>query len=117
MPSVYLTDPLVRWRAVDDDTALLSVPFGQERETYVVRFNPESGRPTLFESMRYQGAQSQAKTLWINQNLSWADFGGVTLPRQGAAIWLDQGRPWAVFTAEEVVYNVDVRGEVRRRGL
>lgn len=117
MPSVYLTDPRVRWTAVDEDTALLSVPFGEDRETYVVRFDPATGRPALFESMRYHGADSRDKTLWINQNLSWADFGGVTLPREGAAIWLDQGRPWAVFTAEEVVYNVDVREYVRQRGV
>ncbi|WP_219722069.1 DUF6544 family protein [Deinococcus planocerae] len=116
MPSVYLTDPRVRWEAVDDETALLTVPFGEERETYVVRFDPATGRPTLFESMRYHDGNSREKTLWINQNLSWADFGEVTLPKQGAAIWLDQGRPWAVFTAEEVVYNVDVREDVRRRG-
>lgn len=117
MPSVYLTDPRVRWTAVDGETALLSVPFGARRETYVVRFDPATGRPALLESMRYQGPGSRQKTLWINQNRSWADFGGVTLPREGAAIWLDQGRPWAVFTAEEVVYNVDVRESVRRRGL
>ncbi|WP_216326419.1 DUF6544 family protein [Deinococcus aestuarii] len=115
MPGVYLTDPRVRWAAVDDETALLSVPFGEARETYVVRFDPATGRPHLFESMRYHDGQSREKTLWINQNLSWARLGGVTLPREAAAIWLDQGRPWAVFTAEEVVSNVDVREALRRR--
>lgn len=115
MPPVYLTDPRVRWTAVDDTAALLSVPFGKERETYVVRFDPATGRPTLFESMRYHDAHSREKTLWINQYLSWGEFDGVTLPRVGEAIWLDQGRPWAVFTAEEVVYNVDVREDLRRR--
>ncbi|MBB5234700.1 hypothetical protein HNQ09_002143 [Deinococcus budaensis] len=116
MPSVYLTDPRVHWTAVNDETALLSVPFGEERETYVVRFDPATGRPTLFESMRYHGPASQEKTLWLNQTLDWGEFGGMTLPRESAALWLDQGRPWAVFTTEEVVYNADVREYVRQRG-
>ena len=116
MPAVYLTDPRVRWEAVDDTTALLSVPFGEKWETYVVRFDPVTSRPTVMEVMRYQGLTDPDKTLWLNHTLSWADFGGVTLPKQAAAVWLNQGRPWAVFTAEQVTYNTDVREAVHQRG-
>ena len=31
--------------------------------------------------------------------------------------WFDQGRPWAVFRVEEIVYNVDVDAYIRARGL
>lgn len=116
MPAVYLTDPRVRWEAVDDTTALLRLPFGQAEETYVVRFDPVTGRPAMMEVMRYQNAADEAKTLWLNLTLSWAEFGGVTLPGKAAAHWLNQARPWAVFTAEQVTYNADVGEAVRGRG-
>lgn len=35
----------------------------------------------------------------------------------GAAIWMDDGKPWAVFTVEDVAYNVDVKEYIRAKGL
>ena len=35
----------------------------------------------------------------------------------GAAIWMDDGKPWAVFHIEDVVYNVDVSDYIRVKGL
>ena len=34
--------------------------------------------------------------------------GGQAVPDQGAAIWMDDGKPWATFTVEDIVYNTDV---------
>jgi membrane protease YdiL (CAAX protease family) len=41
---------------------------------------------------------------------------GTKLSAAGSATWLDQGKPWAVFTAEDVVYNVDVSQYIRQKG-
>ena len=41
---------------------------------------------------------------------------GTNLSATGSATWLDQGKPWAMFTAEDVVYNVDVSEYIRQRG-
>ena len=117
MPAVFLTDPRVHWQAVDDGSALLTVPFGAARETFVVRFDPATGRPTLLESMRYKAATDTRKTLWSNGFLKWASFSGVTLPSVGTAMWQDDGRPWAVFTTESIDLNTDVSVSVRVKGL
>jgi len=38
------------------------------------------------------------------------------LSASGSATWLDQGKPWAVFTVEELLYNVNVDQYIDARG-
>jgi hypothetical protein len=86
LPAALLTDPEVEWRPIDDDTALLVVPFGEEEEHLVVRFDPQTSKPQYVEAMKYKNATDSTKTLWIN------------------AVWFGE-KPWAVFNIEEIIYN------------
>jgi hypothetical protein len=116
-PSIWLTDERVRWEGVDDRTALLFVPFEDKMESFVVRFNPETGMIENMEAMRYRDSGDQAKKiLWITTTEAGPNIEGTNISSVGSATWLDQGRPWATFAIEEGHYNADVSQYIHQKG-
>jgi hypothetical protein len=98
----------VRWEAVDENTALLFVPFEDKIETFVVRFNPQTGLVDLMEVMRFKKPTDGEKTLWITSS---SEDGSVSY-----ATWLDDGKPWAELSLEQIIFNADVSEYIRARG-
>jgi hypothetical protein len=97
MPAVLITDPNVRWEAVDDTTALLVVPFGEAEERFVVRFSERTGEIVYWEVMRYAGGVGD-KTLWVN------------------GMWFEDGKLWFVVGEEFVTVNVTVDTSLTAKG-
>lgn len=116
MPAMYLTEPGVRWQAIDDNTASLTVPFNGGEDHYIVRFNPETGLIDWFESMRYHNQASPAPVLWLNRTVEWAPLNELLTNTVGSAIWMDDGKPWATFYVDDIRFNVDVQDYIRAEG-
>jgi hypothetical protein len=49
--------------------------------------------------------------------MEWREIGGVLSLAVGAVTWFDQGKPWAVFSVEDIVYNVEVSETLRASGV
>jgi hypothetical protein len=106
----------VSWQAVDDTTARLIVPFGEDENTFTVTFDPQTGLMVAMEAMRYKDAEDEEKTLWINEALEWESFHGILIPAFATVTWQDEDTPWLIATLEEVVYNADLSEYIRASG-
>jgi hypothetical protein len=113
-PSVLVTDPRLRWVAVDSTHARLYVPAGDREETLLFTFDPLTGRIAAIDALRYRDANAGAQMLgWHCVADAYARYGGVKVPTESSVQWSDASYAWAEWTVEDVVYNVDVSEALR----
>jgi hypothetical protein len=116
-PALWVTDSRARWEPVDEYTALLYVPYEEGEENFLVRFNPRTGLIDLIEAMRYREiGEGKDKILWIVRNEAGQPVAGTNISPVGSVMWLDQGKPWAYFNLEELIFNVNVSTYIHQRG-
>jgi hypothetical protein len=115
-PSLWLTDPRVRWEPVGADSARLLVPFGDVTEELTVTFDRATGLLQRMESMRFKGEEAATRTGWSNEALGWAELDGLTVPMTTTVTWADEGTPWARLCTEAVLLNADLDRYIRARG-
>lgn len=111
MPSLLVTDPRLRWAAVDDTHARLFVPAGDHEETLLFTFDPLTGRVAAIDALRYRDSDQHAQLLgWHCAIDAYGRFGEVKLPVEASIQWSDMPYPWARWIVDDVIYNIDISG-------
>lgn len=105
---VLVTDPRLRWEAIDEATARLVVPFAEKEDSILFTFDSQTGLMVDGMAQRYRDAGDEKKLPWRLEPLGWRTFHGMHLPSPASVHWLDQTEPWALFDLEDVRYNVPV---------
>jgi len=106
IPSVFVTDQDIRWEAIDATSASLVVPFGEEEDSLLVRFDPVSGLITQMSGQRYHN-QEEYKSQWCVDYSDWKTYHDIMIPGQIAQSWEYENSPWSYMTIECVEYNVE----------
>lgn len=116
LPAVFLTDPRVRWEAIDESHARLIVPFGEGTDSFTAAFDAETGLIESMEAMRWKAPGDASKTLWRLEARAWGRFESLLMPTAWALKWADEEQPWFVADVEEAAYNMDVTQYIRATG-
>ncbi len=83
----------------------------------MLRFHPQTGLIDTMEAIRYRNTgEGKSKILWICRNESRNLEAGSKIISVGSAMLLDQGKPWAYFNVEELIYNADVSTYIHQGG-
>jgi uncharacterized protein DUF6544 len=96
-PAGLFANPRVRWEPLDGSSARLVVPFGNDADSFVVKFDEATGEIAYWETMRYKNGQGD-KILW----------------RSGT--WMDDGKPWLFPVTEGISLNVPVDTSFAAKG-
>lgn len=114
-PALFVTDSRVRWEAIDDTSAQMYVPFGEDAQVFTVQFDPSTGGMNHIETLRYRDEKLGKIRWWGDLTYGEGQNGGPT-PETFRVTWEDEGTPWLVYQVEELVANADVSTYIRQTG-
>ncbi len=103
----FVTDPRIRWVAIDDTRAQMFFPFGAEEDSMTVYFDAKTDLITKMTALRYFGAGGE-KEPWQVDFLSWQQVDGMTIPIRSSITWEKQGKPWSYWDITGAAWNVDL---------
>jgi hypothetical protein len=114
-PAVWVTDERVRWEGIDDTSARLYIPFGDQEQELVVTFAPDGSSIKRIETMRFKNIGGKQMRWWGEIKPGGYRFG--ESPVQHWEInWEDESSPWLVAEIEDILFNADLDQYIQQKG-
>ncbi len=114
-PAIYITDPRARWEAVDDNSAILHIPYGTEEQQLTFTFDPQTSAITRVETLRYRDAKSGLLHWWGDLREGQPQD-GASVQQHWEITWGDEGTPWLIANIEDMTFNTDVSSYIQQTG-
>lgn len=114
-PAAWREREEVEWSTVDDETTDVALPYGHERVSARLAFDPESGYPTDFTAERHKGPGGRPVEWSVGYSDWRTTIDGVLLPGLATATWSDDPGPWFRMWIERANPDADV-SEAMARG-
>lgn len=104
LPTNLLPSERVNWQAVNDRSAHLTLSYGGQTITYLVRFNAHDEIEQC-ETERYQNPTTRLP--WLGRFSRYREIHGVRVPTELKASWMVNGQrqSYARFLVEELEYD------------
>ena len=94
-----------------NSSARLVFPFGEQEDSLLFEFDPETGLMRGTSGMRYRG-QEPTKAPFRGEGADWRTVHGIRLAHENVGTWEDWGEPYIIFDLDGAEYNVDVSAEL-----
>lgn len=110
-PTVLIEHPGLHWEAVDEETVKLTFEQAGMSGSFLVHFEPISGRMTHLSGQSYSAETGEIEP-WRLDLHEWKTFHGLLLPSRAAIATGESGTPISYWSVDGVAYNVNVSDQL-----
>ena len=114
-PAVFVTDERVRWEAIDETSARLYIPFGDQEQELVFTFSSDGSSIERIETLRFRDVGGKQMRWWGDMGPGSNRYGLSSL-QHWEINWEDETGPWLVAEVEDILFNADLEGYIQQKG-
>jgi hypothetical protein len=114
-PAVFVTDERLRWEAIDETTARLHIPYGDQEQELLFTFAPDGSAIERVETIRFKGVGGEQLRWWGEISPGSNRYGLPSL-QHWEINWEDEDGPWLVAEVEDILFNAELEQFIEQKG-
>jgi hypothetical protein len=114
-PAVFVTDKRLRWEAINNTSARLYIPYGEQEQELVFTFAPDGSAIERIETLRYKDPGGGQQRWWGETSPGSERLGQPSL-QHWEINWEGENGPWLVAEVEDILFNADLDQYIQQKG-